>query len=79
MELKHARSRKYKGQWVWPGDPVESYTDAQANRMVECGQAYWDDAEPESYPYHVGGGWYKLSNGEQVKGKETAEQAESEL
>ena len=33
----------------------------------------------EGYPQHVGGGYYELSNGERVQGKESAEQAESEL
>jgi len=32
-----------------------------------------------AYPIHVGGGWYELSNGEKVQGKEDAEQAQSEL
>ncbi|MBU5266292.1 hypothetical protein [Virgibacillus proomii] len=35
--------------------------------------------EEESYPEHVGGGMYVLSNGEKVKGKKAAEQAESTL
>jgi len=78
MELIHARSRKYKGQWVWPGDPVEDYTDAQARAMVACGQAYWKEEEKQ-YPYHTGGGWYRLSNGESVKGREQSERAQSEL
>ena len=78
MELKHARSRKYKGQWVWPDDPVEDYTDAQAKAMVACGQAYWEKTE-EYHPYHVGGGHYKLSNGDTVKGKEAAQEAEDQL
>ena len=41
MELRHSRHRKYKGEWVWPGDPVEDYTEDQADRMVDAGQAYW--------------------------------------
>lgn len=30
------------------------------------------DEEVEQYPKHVGGGWYELSNGERVQGKEEA-------
>ena len=30
------------------------------------------DEETEQYPKHVGGGWYELSNGERVQGKEEA-------
>lgn len=39
--------------------------------------------EPESddneYPKHTGGGYYELSNGDKVKGKAKAFQAENEL
>lgn len=31
------------------------------------------------YPKHVGGGWYELSDGEKVQGKENAIEAENEL
>ena len=30
------------------------------------------DEEVKQYPKHVGGGWYELSNGERVQGKEEA-------
>lgn len=33
--------------------------------------------EDKSYPFHIGGGWYELSNGERVQGKEAAEEAEA--
>lgn len=36
-------------------------------------------AKPEGFPRHVGGGTYELSNGERVKGKTEAIQAETEL
>ena len=40
-----------------------------------------DKQEPESvnYPKSTGGGWYELSNGESVRGKEKAIEAEKEL
>ena len=31
------------------------------------------------YPVHTGGGWYELSNGEKVQGKQEAEKAEADL
>ncbi|WP_052127134.1 hypothetical protein [Pontibacillus litoralis] len=37
------------------------------------------EQEKEEYPKHVGGGTYTLSNGDKVKGKEKAFQAEQEL
>ena len=30
------------------------------------------DEEVEQFPKHVGGGWYELSNGERVQGKDEA-------
>lgn len=37
------------------------------------------DEEDKEFPKHTGGGYYELSNGEKVKGKEAAEKAENEL
>lgn len=38
------------------------------------------DVEAEDYePKHTGGGWYELSNGERVQGKEAAIEAEKAL
>lgn len=31
---------------------------------------------PEKFPKHTGGGWYELSNGEKVQGKEEAKEAQ---
>ena len=36
------------------------------------------DEEVERYPKHIGGGWYELSNGEKVQGKEEAEKLEGD-
>ena len=33
----------------------------------------------QDFPKHVGGGWYELSNGEKVQGKQEAEEAEADL
>lgn len=35
--------------------------------------------EETEYPLHTGGGYYELSNGERVQGKEEAEKAEQAL
>lgn len=37
-----------------------------------------NEVDPE-YPKHTGGGYYELSNGEKVQGKEKAIEAENEL
>jgi hypothetical protein len=31
------------------------------------------------FPKHTGGGWYELSNGDKVQGKEEAKEAEKEV
>jgi uncharacterized protein YwgA len=36
-------------------------------------------ATAKDYPKHTGGGWYELSNGEKVQGKEEADKAEAAL
>lgn len=33
---------------------------------------------PDDFPKHTGGGWYELSNGDKVQGKDEAEKAEKE-
>ena len=37
------------------------------------------DSNDSEFPKHSGGGWYELSNGEKVHGKEKAEEAEREV
>lgn len=55
-----------------PNDPDE-----------ESGEPEEPEVEPEAYgmtyPIHTGGGWYELSNGDKVQGKDEAEQAEDAL
>lgn len=38
-----------------------------------------DDSAAAEFPRHTGGGWYQLSNGEKVKGKEEALAAEKDF
>lgn len=39
-----------------------------------------DNEEPDlKFPKHIGGGYYELSNGEKVKGKDEAIKAQDEL
>jgi len=35
-----------------------------------------DEEDKQDFPKHVGGGWYELSNGERVQGKDEAIEAE---
>lgn len=38
-----------------------------------------EDSNNEEYPKHIGGGYFELSNGKKVQGKEKAVEAEKEL
>ena len=38
-----------------------------------------EGTDPDTYPKHTGGGWYQLSSGEKVKGKDPAQAAEKQL
>lgn len=74
-----------------PGDVVEM-EDKQAIRLCKAGiaqpikeQKTETAVKPPGenaaikYPVHKGGGWYELSNGETVKGKEEALEAQKAL
>lgn len=81
--------REYKIGETFPCEGVEVSerrlailsTDQNAAKKVliekvEDGQS---DGEEAEFPKHTGGGYYELSNGEKVKGKDAAEKAENEL
>ena len=63
----------------------------KAKELVEAGAAEYVEKlietaiqpQPENaaiqYPRHTGGGWYVLSNGEKVQGKDEAIKAQKEL
>jgi protein associated with RNAse G/E len=38
-----------------------------------------EEVDEDEFPKHTGGGWYEISSGEKVQGKEEAEAAEKEL
>lgn len=59
-------------------ESVEHEPDEKQTEEKEPAEAE-NTAADDKYPEHVGGGMYLLSNGEKVKGKKTAEQAESTL
>lgn len=56
-------------------------TDQNAAKkvLIEKVEEGEDEDEDEVFPKRTGGGYYELSNGEKVKGKEAAEKAENEL
>ncbi len=70
------------------GVPVK-YPKAQLHRIAESARLFTTDPsgaipggeiEPEvSFPVVTGGGWYELSDGSRVKGKDSAEDQQKEL
>lgn len=66
-----------------PGDIANLDTDTAID-ICNAGLAYptkekQTETQMKEYPYHTGGGWYKLSNGDKVQGKENAIEAQKEL
>lgn len=67
---------KYNKIYLAEIQEIESTTQPAADSTVKEPDDV-DDAK--TFPHHVGGGTYELSNGEKVKGKEEALAAESAL
>ncbi|ETT46277.1 hypothetical protein BSK66_25535 [Paenibacillus odorifer] len=69
------------------GDLVKAGTTFEADEEREevlraanvIGKEAKTAADSEEWPKHVGGGTFELSNGERIKGKEAAEEAEEKL
>jgi hypothetical protein len=62
------------------GDLYENNHSERVAFLIEKG--YLDSTEVKvdnQFPKHTGGGWYELSNGEKVKGKDEAVAAEKDL
>lgn len=61
-------------------EEIESTQDSDAVQTGDESEPAKEDAKEKSeFPKHVGGGTYELSNGEKVKGKEEAIEAEEAL
>ena len=54
----------------------DSYEGDRAEELQELGYV---EAEEVSWPKHLGGGNYELSNGEKIKGKDAALAAQAEI
>ena len=66
-----------------PGPEYAAMNPERRARMEEAqeeaGVQTAQKTEEAEFPKHTGGGWYELSSGEKVQGKEDAEKAESKL
>ncbi|WP_130807652.1 hypothetical protein [Senegalia massiliensis] len=60
----------------------EEINSTKYGQLVEEFEEIQDTEETidnTDFPKHTGGGWYELSNGEKIQGKEEALKAENEL
>lgn len=66
-----------------PSSPVENTgvtpKEKKPEGPKETGEVNPLEEKSESFPKHVGGGWFLLSNGEKVQGKEEAIEAQKQL
>ncbi|MEK3997905.1 hypothetical protein MHI59_03050 [Bacillus sp. FSL K6-2822] len=60
------------------GDMYESNDSERIAFLIEK-RFLKGNKEISTFPKHTGGGWYELSNGEKVQGKEEAMSAEQSL
>lgn len=58
---------------------VRKYGFQLPESQIETMSIPVEDANLEDYPIHTGGGYYELSNGEKVQGKDRAIKAENKL
>lgn len=68
---KQDNGRRYQLNDWYPRFGLEANTK-RVDELVGLGYIHKEDEEVEQFPKHVGGGWYELSNGERVQGKDEA-------
>lgn len=74
------RNVEFPDQDVGLGDPVDvsDYDDDRIEELL-ASRVIEGDAPAGDYPHHKGGGYYELSDGTSVQGREAAEEAQAEL
>ena len=70
---KQDKGREYQSNDWYPRFGLET-TDERVDKLFELGHIGKEikEIKKDDFPKHVGGGWYELSNGERVQGKEEA-------
>ncbi|OEH52964.1 hypothetical protein AQ616_18850 [Oceanobacillus sp. E9] len=71
------KAKKYRGT------KTEDVFEVSQERFDEINSTKYgklvEEVKEDNFPKHTGGGYYELSNGEKVKGKQKAVDAEKEL
>ena len=69
---------RYEGEIIELSDErfaeINSINDKLLEETEDTGEG-----DKDEYPKHIGGGYYELSNGDKIKGKENAIEAEEQL
>ena len=70
---KQDNKREYRLNDWYPRFGLEA-TVERVDELFELGHIgkEVEEVKKDTFPKHVGGGWYELSNGERVQGKEEA-------
>ncbi|WP_422122926.1 hypothetical protein DHX103_14440 [Planococcus sp. X10-3] len=76
FEVSEERRQELRGKNNKAKKPV--IKEFSVKEAVKAAEDPVDPVDPE-FPKHTGGGYYELSNGEKVQGKENAVQAELAL
>lgn len=72
----------YRNPNYWKGEVEKCDQCYIHGNYPELEKAYGDKVvhfDTKQFPIHKGAGWYELSNGEQVRGKEEAIEAENSI
>lgn len=77
-KVKSSFQDKFTNEVYRPGDLYEHEDAERVAFLIERGFLFRKGSEAK-FPKHIGGGWYELSNGEKVQGKDEAATAEEDL
>jgi hypothetical protein len=84
--MKHVVKKRFQDKFTKKVySKGDSYEHKDADRiafLVEQGfllESKPAEGSEDQFPKHTGGGWFELSNGEKVQGKEEAATAQKEL
>lgn len=84
-ECDYNGSTSYKGKTIRYKKGENDVEDGALDHVGSCRMmgkqrtAVVEDSEKREYPIHKGAGYYELSNGETVRGKDEAIEAQKEL
>jgi len=79
IEVSVERAKVLADKKLIKPSPVEEAEEAPEKDELQDEATADGDQDEAEFPKHIGGGYYLLSNGEKIKGKEKALEAERAL